>query len=80
MKQINHLLVAGAGMMGKNIAFVFSSNPAYDITVYDLFPTDVPGVIRKNVEDKIAVEIIANSLISGISVDCIKHEIKITAI
>ena len=48
--EIKNVLIAGGGMMGKNIAFVFSSNPAYDITVYDLFPTDVPGVIRKNVE------------------------------
>jgi len=48
--EIKNILIAGGGMMGKNIAFVFSSNPAYDITVYDLFPTDVPGVIRKNVE------------------------------
>ncbi len=47
--EIKNILIAGGGMMGKNIAFVFSSNPAYDITVYDLFETDVPGVIRKNV-------------------------------
>ena len=34
--------------MGKNIAFVFSSNPAYKITVYDLYETDVHGGIRSN--------------------------------
>ena len=34
--------------MGKNIAFVFSSNPAYNITVYDLYETDVHGGIRSN--------------------------------
>ncbi len=34
--------------MGKNIAYVFASNPAYDIAVYDLFETDVPAGIRKN--------------------------------
>ena len=46
--EIKNILIAGGGMMGKNIAFVFSSNPAYAITVYDLFETDVPGGIRKN--------------------------------
>ena len=34
--------------MGKNIAFVFSANPAYKITVYDLYETDVHGGIRSN--------------------------------
>ncbi len=48
--EIKNILIAGGGMMGKNIAFVFSSNPAYDITVYDLFPTDVYAGIRKNTE------------------------------
>ena len=45
---IKNILIAGGGMMGKNIAFVFSSNPEYSITVYDLYETDVPGGIRKN--------------------------------
>ncbi len=48
--EIKNVLIAGGGMMGKNIAFVFSSNPAYEITVYDLFPTDVYAGIRKNTE------------------------------
>ena len=45
---IKNVLIAGGGMMGKNIAFVFTSNPDYQISVYDLYPTDVPGGIRKN--------------------------------
>ena len=45
---IQNILIAGGGMMGKNIAFVFASNPAYRVAVYDLYPTDVPGGIRKN--------------------------------
>ena len=45
---IKNILIAGGGMMGKNIAFVFTSNPDYQISVYDLYPTDVPGGIRKN--------------------------------
>ena len=46
--EIKNILIAGGGMMGKNIAFVFSSNPAYNITVYDLYETDVHGSIRSN--------------------------------
>jgi len=41
---------------------------------------DLRRVIRKNVEDKIAVEIINNSSVSGISVDCVKNEIKVDTI
>jgi len=46
--EIKNILIVGGGMMGKNIAFVFSSNPAYKITVYDLYETDVHGGIRSN--------------------------------
>lgn len=46
--EIKNVLIAGGGMMGKNIAFVFTANPAYAVSVYDLYPTDVPGGIRKN--------------------------------
>ena len=45
---IKNVLIAGGGMMGKNIAFVFTSNPDYQISVYDLYPTDVYAGIRKN--------------------------------
>ena len=48
MKNIKHILICGAGMMGKNIAFVMSSNPAYEVGVYDLYPTDVEAGIRTN--------------------------------
>ncbi len=46
--EIKNILIAGGGMMGKNIAFVFASNPAYKITVYDLYETDVHASIRTN--------------------------------
>lgn len=45
---IKNILIAGGGMMGKNIAYVFASNPEYRIAVYDLYQTDVFGGIRKN--------------------------------
>jgi 3-hydroxybutyryl-CoA dehydrogenase len=48
MREIKNILICGAGMMGKNIAFVFASNPAYQIGVYDLYPTDVEAGIRTN--------------------------------
>ena len=45
---IKNILIAGGGMMGKNIAFVFSSEPSYEIAVYDIYETDVCGGIRKH--------------------------------
>ena len=48
MANIKHILICGAGMMGKNIAFVFASNPDFDIALYDLYPTDVKAGIRTN--------------------------------
>ncbi len=48
MAQIKNILICGAGMMGKNIAFVFASNPDFDIALYDLYDTDVYAGIRTN--------------------------------
>lgn len=45
---MQNILICGAGMMGKNIAFVFASNPDYRIGLYDLYPTDVEAGIRTN--------------------------------
>ena len=45
---IKNILIAGAGMMGKNIAFVFSSNPAYEVVLYDLYETDLYAGINAN--------------------------------
>lgn len=45
---IKNILIAGGGMMGKNIAYVFAANPAYQVAVYDLYQTDVYAGIRKN--------------------------------
>ena len=46
--EIKNILICGGGMMGKNIAFVFASNPEYRIAVYDLYQTDVYAGIRTN--------------------------------
>ena len=51
--EVKHILIAGAGMMGSNIGFVFSSNPDFDIALYDLYPTDVEAKIRTNTKQLI---------------------------
>ncbi len=48
MKEIKNILICGAGMMGKNIAFVMSSCPDYQVALYDLYNTDVEAGIRTN--------------------------------
>ncbi len=45
---VKEILIAGGGMMGKNIAFVMTKNPNLHVTVYDLYPTDVEAGIRAN--------------------------------
>lgn len=44
--KIKNILIAGGGLMGKNIAFVFTANPEFQVAVYDLYQTDVYGGIR----------------------------------
>ncbi len=46
--EVKEILIAGGGMMGKNIAFVMTKNPNLHVTVYDLYPTDVEAGIRAN--------------------------------
>lgn len=50
MKNIEKLLICGGGMMGKGIAQIFSQKKDLKIVVYDKFPVDVHGGIRKNME------------------------------
>ena len=45
-KEIKNILICGGGLMGKNIAFVMTSNRQYNVVVYDLYPTDVEAGIR----------------------------------
>lgn len=47
-QDVKEILIAGGGMMGKNIAFVMTKNPNFNVTVYDLYPTDVEAGIRAN--------------------------------
>ena len=41
-------------MMGKNIAFVFTKNPAYQVGVYDMKEVDVAAGIRQNTAELVA--------------------------
>lgn len=50
MKRIKNILICGAGMMGKNIAFVFASNPDFRVVLYDLYSADVEEGIRVNTQ------------------------------
>ena len=54
MKEIKNILIAGGGMMGKNIAFVFTKNPAYQVGVYDMKDVDVAAGIRQNTAELVA--------------------------
>ena len=54
MKNIKYILICGAGLMGKNLAYVMASNPEFEVGVYDLYETDVPGGIRSNTKQLVA--------------------------
>ena len=47
-QNIKNILICGAGMMGKNIGYVFASNPNFQVGMYDLYPTDVEAGICTN--------------------------------
>jgi len=47
-QDIKNILIAGGGMMGKNIAFVMTANPEYNVTVYNPRPKDIETDIRIN--------------------------------
>jgi 3-hydroxybutyryl-CoA dehydrogenase len=48
LKTIKNILICGAGLMGKNIALVFASNPAYEISLYDVKEVEITDSIRTN--------------------------------
>jgi 3-hydroxybutyryl-CoA dehydrogenase len=48
LKQIKNVLVVGAGMMGKNIAFVLTANPGISVAVTDIARQDVGAGIRQS--------------------------------
>ena len=46
--EIKNILVVGGGLMGKNIAFVYTKNPNFNVTVLDIVDMDLQAAIRKN--------------------------------
>lgn len=48
MRDIKNILICGAGMMGKNLAFIFASNPRYQIGVYDIRDADIAAGLRES--------------------------------
>ena len=58
MTEIKNILICGAGMMGKNIAYVFASNPDYNIALYDMYDTDVYAGIRTSTKQLVAKGVI----------------------
>lgn len=52
------MLVVGGGMMGKNIAFVMTANPAIHVTVTDITAQDIHGEIAQNCRLLVAHQVI----------------------
>jgi len=51
MRNIKNILICGAGLMGKNIAFVMTANPEFEVTLYDIKDVDVKEGIRKSTRE-----------------------------
>lgn len=64
MSEIKNILICGGGMMGKNIAYVMASNPAYQVAVYDLYETDVEAGIRTNTKQLLEKGVITEEELS----------------
>lgn len=58
-EDIRKILVVGGGMMGRNIAFVFTAEPAYAVSVYDMHDMDLHGGIRKNTEELVKMGVLS---------------------
>lgn len=61
MKEIKNILICGAGMMGVNIAYVMSANPAHMVAVYDKFERDVRAAVRSNTKELVEKGVLSES-------------------
>ena len=61
MANIKNVLIMGAGLMGKNIAFVVSSVKEYETTVYDINDVDVEAGIRQSTKQLVAKGIVSEA-------------------
>ena len=60
MNNIKNILICGAGLMGKNIAYVMTSNPEYEVTLYDSKEQEPREGIRKNTRELVEKGIITS--------------------
>ena len=65
MKDIKYILICGAGLMGKNIAYVMASNPDFEVGVYDVKDTDVYGGIRASTKQLVDKGVITQDELEG---------------
>lgn len=61
MRNIKEVLIVGGGLMGKNIGFVASSCPDYNITIYDVKPVDVAEGIRTNTKELVEAGVLTEA-------------------
>ena len=65
MKEIKKVLICGGGMMGMNIAYVMSCNPACEVGIYDMFEKDVPTQVRANTKELVEKGVITEEFLEG---------------
>jgi len=61
MGAVSNILVYGAGMMGKSIAIVFSSDPSYSITLFDVVDSDALAQIQSSLSQLTGHGVLAES-------------------
>ena len=66
MYNIKNVKIFGAGLMGKNIAYVMASNPEFEVTLYPIKEQDPKEGIRRNTR-----ELVENGIITSEEVE--KH-------
>ncbi len=69
MKDMKYILICGAGLMGKNIAYVMSTNPHFEVGVYDIYPTDVHAGIRASTKQLVEKGVITEEFLE----DCLSR-------
>lgn len=60
MDKTKKILICGAGLMGKNIAYVMAGNPKFEITLYDFKEQEPKESIRKSTVELVEKGIIAS--------------------
>lgn len=65
MRKIKNLLICGSGMMGKGIAQIFSGCEDLNITMYDIYESDIHSAIKGNLNQLRDKGIITDEEIEG---------------